>query len=47
MDIHRASGAVMKYIAAVALVAMGMYGRHMNIEYYGWVLAAGLLAAAS
>lgn len=37
----------MKYVAAAALVALGMYGLHLDIEYSGWVLAIGLLTVMS
>lgn len=33
----------MRYAAAIALVAMGMYGIYAHIEYSGWVLAIGLI----
>jgi hypothetical protein len=32
-----------KLLLLVGLVAGGMVGLHMNIEYSGWVLAVGLL----
>lgn len=32
-----------KPIAYVSLVAMGMFGLHLNIEYSGWVVFVGLL----
>lgn len=34
-------------LLCVGLVAMGMYGLNQHIEYSGWVLATGLLVAAS
>lgn len=34
----------MKFLAIVAVVALGMYGLHLHIEYSGWVLLVGLVA---
>lgn len=36
-----------KAIFVVALVAMGMAGLYLKIEYSGWVLAVGLICAVS
>jgi hypothetical protein len=35
----------MRYLAAVALVVLGMVGLYNNIEYSGWVVAVGLIMA--
>lgn len=35
----------MKYLASIGLVAMGMAGLYFKVEYSGWVLCVGLLAA--
>ena len=35
----------MKYLAAIAMTAMGMLGLHFGVDYSGWVLLAGCLLA--
>lgn len=35
----------MKFVAAIAIIAMGMVGLHHGVEYSGWVLFAGILVA--
>lgn len=34
----------MKTLAYVGIIALGMLGLYLNIEYSGWVLAVGCLA---
>lgn len=35
----------MRILLPIALVALGMAGLYFKVEYSGWVLAVGLLAA--
>lgn len=34
---------VAKFLCSAAMIAMGMTGLHLHIEYSGWVLFFGLL----